>query len=102
MPTLYLTEFYHNDRSMGIAAAPAAQQPPVAEQVVAIGGGSVQSAAFDARTNLVCVSVDAACSIKFGTDPAATATTARLPADAVIYYAVPVGQSYKIAVIANT
>jgi hypothetical protein len=102
MATLYLTEFYHNDRSMGISAAPVAQQPPIAEQVIAIGGGSVQSVAFDARTNLVCVSVDAACSIKFGSNPTATVTNARLPADAVIYYSVPIGQSFKIAVIANT
>lgn len=102
MATLYVTEFKHNDRSLGISAAPVAQQPPNAEQVVAIGGASVQSAAFAATTNLVCVSTDAICSISFGVNPTATTTTARLPADAVIYYSVPAGQAFKIAVIANT
>ena len=105
MPTLYITEFNHNDRSMGIAAisaVPAAQQPSIADQTVAIGGASVASAAFNANTNLVCISTDAICSIKFGTAPVATTVVTRLPADTVQYFSVPRGQSFKVAVIANT
>jgi hypothetical protein len=102
MATLYITEFNHDDRSMGISAPPAAQQPAVVDQTVAIGGASVASAAFNANTNLVCLSTDVICSISFGLTPTATVTMMRLPADSLQYFKVPRGQAYKVAVIANT
>jgi len=47
---------------------------------VAIGAGSVQSSAFNAKTRFVRLHADAICSIEFGTNPTAAATTARMAA----------------------
>ncbi len=80
----------------------AVRQPPLAEQTVAVGGSSTQSSAFNARTQVVRVHTDVICSIKFGTDPTATTTTARMGAGQTEYFSVPMGAAYKIAVISNT
>lgn len=77
------------------------QAPAVAEQTVAIGGASAQSAAFNAATKIIRVHTDAICSIKVGgTNPTATATTMRMAAGQVEYFGVAPGD--KIAVITNT
>lgn len=107
MATLYITEF----QALGQAGLPtngygpngptqAAQQPPTAEQTVAIGGVSVASAAFNAATTLVRLHTDAICSIEFGAAPTATATTARMAAGQTEYFGVLPGM--KVAVITNT
>ena len=80
----------------------AVSQAPLAEQTVAIGGASAQSAAFNARTQVVRIHTDAICSIKFGTNPTATTSTARMIAGQTEYFAVPRGAAYKVAVITNT
>jgi hypothetical protein len=80
----------------------AVRQPPLAEQTVAVGGASVQSSAFNARTQVVRVHTNVVCSIKFGTDPTATTSTARMAAGQTEYFAVPQGASYKVAAISNT
>ena len=74
--------------------------PPIAEQTVAIGGASVQSGAFNPKTIFIRVHTDAICSISFGANPTASATTARMAANTTEYFAVQSG--HKIAVIANT
>jgi hypothetical protein len=107
MATLYVTEF------RGIGQEPAlrtwgngpalmqfAQQPPVAEQTVAIGATSAQSNAFNSATNMVRISTDAICSVLFGNNPTATAGSARMAAGQTEYFAV--GPGMKVAVITNT
>lgn len=77
-------------------------QEPSTDQTVAIGGGSLQSTAFKNNTQMVRLSTDAICSVSFGTNPTATATTKRIPANTTEYFVVPLGQSYKVAAITNT
>lgn len=101
MPTLYITEFASLAANERGGLSPVALAPSVADQTVAIGASSVQSAALNAATNMVRVTADTVCSIKFGTNPTASSTTMRLDAGGVEYIGVPVGGSLKIAVIAN-
>lgn len=100
MATLYVTEFTDVGVINGHITYPA--QSPTAEQTIAIGGSSTASSAFNARTAVVGLHTDAICSVSFGTAPTATAVKARLAANETRYFAVPVGQSYKVAVITNT
>ena len=101
MAVLYISEF-SQIYSAGGPSAPFARQPPIAEQTIAIGAGSVQSNAFNAATTFVRLSTDAICSIEFGTNPTATATKARMPAGSVEYFSVAVNTGQKVAVITNT
>jgi hypothetical protein len=85
------------------------QEPPLAEQAIAITGSTAQSAAFNAATTLVRINIDgtAACAITFGTNPTATTPSAgagsgRLAANQTEFRGVPRGQSYKVAFIATT
>ena len=102
MAVVYITEYARQGRDASGYQMVVADEPPVANQTVAIGAGSVQSSAFNALTKFVRVSTDAICSIEFGTSPTATATTRRMPANSTEYFSVPLGASYKIAVITNT
>lgn len=102
MATLYIAEIVDVALSRHGSPPELAQVPPVAEQTVAIGGSSTQSSAFGSTTRVVRVHVDSICSIAFGTNPTATTSTMRMAAGQTEYFAVPVGQSYKIAVIQNT
>lgn len=99
MAVLYITEFAAPAVVSG-KVAPVGAQPPIAEQTVAIGAGSVQSAAFNAATRFVRLHTDAICSISFGSNPTATATKARMAAGQTEYYGV--NASDKVAVITNT
>ena len=99
MATLYVTEFAgvggdNQGATVGVLA-----QPPVAEQTVAIGGGSLASAAFNALTTFVRLHSDVICSVEFGAAPTASATTARMAAGQTEYFHVVAGQ--KVAVITN-
>lgn len=82
--------------------APVVATPPVAEQVVAIGVGSTESAPFHDDTTIVRVETDAICSISFGKDGAniATANKMRMVAGQTEYFGVARGTT--ISVIANT
>lgn len=104
MAKLYITEFARQGRDAAgyLQQNGAAEQPPVAEQTLAIGSSSAASSAFNAATSFVRVHTDAICSVEFGTAPTATASTMRLAANQTEYFAVPKGQSYKVAVITNT
>ena len=69
---------------------------------VVIGAGSLPSNAFAATTRLVRIHTDVICSIAFGANPTATTNTKRLEAGQTEYFGVPPGQSFRVAVIANT
>ena len=102
MAVLFITEFSQKGVDERGGLSPVALAPSVADQTVAIGAASVQSAALNAATNLVRVTADTTCSIKFGANPTASATTMRMAAGHVEYLGVPAGASLKIAVIVNT
>lgn len=102
MAILFVKEFADQGNSLRNAPVSVPAEPALAEQVVAIGGSSTQSAVFNAATQLVGVTCDVICSIKVGTNPTATATTQRLAAGGTYYFTVPVGMSYKVACITNT
>jgi hypothetical protein len=102
MAVLYITEFAYTGLTAGKAPFPAVVAPSLADQTVAITASSVQSAFLNAATNIVRVTSDVTCSIKFGDNPTASAVTMRLADGAVEYIGVPVGGTMRIAVIANT
>lgn len=101
MSTLHITEFSGLQSTPFRGEITAALVPPLAEQTVAIGGTSAESAAVNADTRLVRISPDVNCHVAFGPDP--TATTGMLPmtGGAAEYFQVPMGCAYKIAVIAG-
>lgn len=96
---LYIAEFAEMQVYNG-NLVPMAYAPPLAEQTVAIGGTSTQSAVFNAKTKSIRVHTDAICSIAVGTSPTATATTMRMVAGQTEYFAVTPG--HRLAVITNT
>lgn len=99
MAKVYITEHKEPRFSCG-ALLPVLEHPPLASQVVAIGGSSVQSSAFNAETKIICVHTDAICSVEFGASPTATANSRRLAANSTEFF--DVSQGHKIAVITNT
>jgi len=99
MAVLYIAEYANPPFFQG-SYFQAPKDPPLAEQTVAIGAGSVQSNAFNAKTRLIRVHTDAICSISIDSNPTATATKARMAAGQTEYHAVNPGD--KIAVITNT
>lgn len=99
MAVLYVTEYATAAVDQG-RAVPVGYGPPVVNQTVAIGGASVQSAAFNANTRLIRVHSDAICSILVGSNPTATTSTARMAANQTEYFGV--APTHKIAVITNT
>lgn len=107
MAVLYITEFA-NAAMAGLVNVtpsfplPAPLVPGVVEQHVAIGGGSVASAAFDPTTTFVMVNCDVACSLAWGANPTAVTTAQRMGANETRFYGVPAGSNLKVAVIGNT
>ena len=100
MAVLYISEYAFPNTTVSLNAGVAGE--PSADQTVAITAGSLQSTAFKGNTQMVRVHTDAICSVAFGTNPTATATTKRLAANSTEYFTVPSGQAYKVAVITNT
>lgn len=102
MASLYVEEY----RSLGTSESNAQPVqaplcPPDAAYVVAIAGSQTQSPTFGPNTRFVFLSADAVCSVLVGgTNPQATATNFRLPANSIIPFAVK-GQNQKLSVIAN-
>lgn len=94
----YISEYTSlGQTSSGVANAQIATLPPNVDQKVTFTGTPGSSAAFLATTKFIRVSCDAACSINIsGT---ATTSNARLPTDAVEYFAVLPGSV--LSVIAN-
>lgn len=79
---------------------PAAQEPAITHQQVAISGASAQSNAFHSATEFVRVHADEAVRVAFGANPTATATSMRMSAGATEYFGVRAGD--KVAVISTT
>lgn len=100
MATLFISEFAKVKVPQGTYQAQAPLQPSLADQTVAIGGASAESNAFNAATNFVLLSADAACSIAFGVAPKAAATNFYLPANVPLLFAVTPGM--KVACITNS
>ena len=99
MAVLYVTEYQTTKivEGMGNSGYPA--DPPIAEQTVAIGAGSVQSAAFNAGCNLIRLHTDVTCSVAVGPNPTASATNRRMAAGQTEYFGARPGD--KVAVIQN-
>ena len=102
MATLYIREYATQGLDTAGIRVAAGLEPPLADQTVAIGASSTASAAFQTGTKFVRLHCDAICSILFGTAPTALATSARMAANQTEFFAVPPGQSYKVAVITNS
>jgi len=102
MAFVYVLEFASDAPIRQGTPEPGLPMPPLVSQApIAIGAGSVQSSAFNAKTRLVGLSVDGqACSVEFGSSPTATANSWRLPANSISFWSVQAGQ--KVAVITNT
>lgn len=100
MAFAYIKEYLRQPKDGVSGILPAGMEPALATQKVAIGAGSIQSAAFNARTTFVCINVDAPCSYLFGANPTATANEMRMPADGTQYFGVVPGD--KVAFITNT
>ncbi len=75
-------------------------EPAVIEQTVAITANSVQSNAFGPSTRFIRIHTDAICSRRFGKNPTALATSARMADESSEYLAVNPGD--KVAIITNT
>lgn len=105
MPTLYITEYVRQGAGRRGDTILAGEDPPLAQQTVAITGASTQSANLNAKTRFVRVHTDAICSIASGANPTATTVKRRLGANHTEYFAVnptQVDEGFRIAVIANT
>jgi hypothetical protein len=103
MAVFYITEYAE------LAIGPAGRvgqmpmDPPVAEQTIAIGGASVASSAFNAKTRFIRLHTDAICSFEIGAaTPTATATKARMAANQTEYHDVSRLPGGMVAVITNT
>ena len=79
---------------------PAGQEPCLLNQQVAIGAGSVQSAALGDTTRFIRIHADVACRIALGSNPTASSTSMRIGAGGTEYLGVLPG--LKLAVIATT
>lgn len=102
MAVLFITEYAGVALDANGLPMQMPMEPPLAEQTVAIGGASVQSSAFHKDTTFVRLHTDVVCSVKFGTDPTATTSTARMAAGSTEFKGVPKGRSFEVAVISNT
>jgi hypothetical protein len=102
MAVLYITEFGAQGRDQQNFIAPVATMPALVQQTVAISASSAASAAFGAQTAMIRIESDTTCSVIVGTAPTATTTSMRVAADSPEYFAIPMGQSFKIAVISNS
>lgn len=101
MAKVYITEHQRPSVSFG-NLMPVPRMPPLASQVVSIGGASAQSDAFSASSHMIGVHTDATCSVEFGVDPTATPSSRRLAANTTEYFEVEAGKSMRLAVISNS
>lgn len=97
MSKAYVTEL--TALATHMTGAQIAQMPPIAEQTVTFTT-TTQSSAFNVATRYICVQNPTICSISIGSNPTATTSTMRLPAESLIYFGVNAGD--KIAFVDNT
>jgi hypothetical protein len=99
MALLYISEFSELAQASNQQAA---RMPSLVDQApLAIGGASVQSAAFGPATRYVRLHSDVAAEVVFGANPTAVLNTSpRMAANQTEYFGVNAGD--KVAVIAPT
>ena len=102
MAVLFISEYAEQARDVRGYLVAAGQEPTLAEQQVAIGGTSTQSAPLNAKTAFVRVHTDAVCHVAFGSNPTSTPSQKRLAANSTEFFGVPAGQAFRIAVISGT
>lgn len=100
--TVYITEFAGIQIGPQGAQVQIALEPPLANQTVTSSGVSAQSSAVNSQTRFVRITTDSIICVFSGTNPTATTAMRRMAADTVEYFAVPLGASYKFAVITCT
>ena len=105
MAFVCLSEYTNTGRELKGNLSQSAAEPALAQQRVAIGGGSVQSANVNAKTRLLRLHADAICSVAVGNNPTATTSSKRLAANQTEYFAITPEQvvaGCSVAVITNT
>src|SRR5262245_38533877 len=105
MATLYLTEYARSPGMRSGQALPAGEDPPLAEQTVAIGAGSTQSSALNSKTRFIRLHCDATCSVALGSNPTATTSNRRMAANSTEFVGLTreqVAAGLKVATIQNT
>lgn len=93
MANIYITEF----AGVMQGGAPVATWPPLAKQVVAIGGTSVQSSAFQNATQIVRLVAEISCWIDIGSSPNASGSNVPLIPAVPEYF--QVNPAHKLAVL---
>jgi hypothetical protein len=98
MATAYIRE-YEGLAVTTNAVAQAGSEPGQADQTVTTSGTSAQSNAFGNKTVLIAISTPAAQAVccAFGTNPTATTSNLRLPANSLFFFGVSPG--HKVALI---
>lgn len=100
MSTMYISEYADVGRLGGVL--PFGSEPST-DQVVTFTATHGESTVLKNNTSLVRVQVDGIASILFGTAPVAVANTnKRMTAGQTEYFAVPMGQAYKISAVTST
>jgi hypothetical protein len=104
MAVVYITEYANIAVGPGGRLSQIPEEPPLAEQTVVIGAGSLQSSAFNSKTRVIRVASDAICAVLVGTNPTAVnGTSGRMAAGQTEYRGIPAtGGPYKIAVITTS
>jgi hypothetical protein len=100
MPTLDVTEYSTLATDAPGVRVMTGQEPSFVNQQLAIGAGSVQSAAFGDTTRFIRVHTDVACRVAVGSNPTASSASMRMNAGGTEFLGVLPG--LKIAVIATT
>lgn len=98
MANIFISEYAQTPLDLG-QSIPCGVEPAIAVQVVAVSAGSLQSAVFNVNTRFVRVHTDVTAYVKFGANPTATTSEARMAAGSTEFFGVAEGQSHKIAVI---
>ena len=105
MSTVYVTEFASISKDHDGRVVPAAEVPVLATQTISVSGTSAAvSNDFNAKTRVVRIHTDIACSIVFAGTPVATTSDMRLPAGAIEYFTLSeseVANGLKVAAISN-
>lgn len=99
MAFIYISEYSDEGMDSKGRIMPCAKEPAIANQRVAVGLSSTQSAALNANTTLVRINTDTDCCVLFGTNPTATTSIKRMTANQTEYFCVQQNSGLKIAVI---
>lgn len=103
MATLYVTEYATSGyKQIGGVTVQTPDEPPLAEQTVAIGASSAASSAFQTGTTVIRLHVDTVASLAIGLSPVATTSKQRFASGQTEFKSVPKGSGFQVAVIANS